>query len=330
MTFKGGLMIQEEILKRIKSHIIDKNWLPTIKLIEFLSQGEYNQNFRIDSGNGTYVYRVNYGTQINEPRQIEYEFRVLKALEKTGVTPLAYFYDQDTPPCGNGVLLMQYLKGRPLDYPVDLDTAAAIFSKIHAAAVTQHLQVQSDPLKEIAAESYSLLNRYEMRDYKEEKKTLLNLHEEILNASEKNAGSLKDESLCIVNTEVNSHNFIIHPEQSYLVDWEKAVISCRFQDLAHFLSPTTTLWRTGYEYSAEEKRRFLESYRKQTGLPDSVSDLTLKTGVMMKAVILRALSWCYMAWYEYSRNMKPIRNHEVMDKLKMYLEQTECFLKSLI
>ena len=47
---------------------------------------------------------------------------------------------------------------------------------------------------------------------------------------------------CIINTELNSGNFLIGEgkENSYVIDWEKALIGECEQDLAHFLAPTTT------------------------------------------------------------------------------------------
>ena len=49
----------------------------------------------------------------------------------------------------------------------------------------------------------------------------------------------------MVNTELNSGNFLINEgARSYLVDWEKPLLSEAAQDLAHFLAPTTTFWKT--------------------------------------------------------------------------------------
>ena len=49
----------------------------------------------------------------------------------------------------------------------------------------------------------------------------------------------------MVNTELNSGNFLIDPQGvSSLVDWEKPLVSEPGQDLGHFLAPTTTFWKT--------------------------------------------------------------------------------------
>ena len=37
-------------------------------------------------------------------------------------------------------------------------------------------------------------------------------------------------------------------EDSYIIDWEKALIGECEQDLAHFLAPTTTFWKTDTQH----------------------------------------------------------------------------------
>ena len=46
------------------------------------------------------------------------------------------------------------------------------------------------------------------------------------------------------------------------MDWEKAVVSQRHQDLGHFLVPTTTLWKTDVVLQPDEKQRFLSLYKR--------------------------------------------------------------------
>ena len=68
---------------------------------------------------------------------------------------------------------------------------------------------------------------------------------------------------CVVNTELNSGNFLINEgARSYLVDWEKPLIAEAAQDIAHFLAPTTTFWKTDTILDREAVRRFLEHYRR--------------------------------------------------------------------
>jgi hypothetical protein len=113
------------------------------------------------------------------------------------------------------------------------------------------------------------------------------------------------------------------------VDWEKAVESCRYQDLGHFLVPTTTLWKSDTVLTPDEKSRFLKAYHR-AACPDlDFDELFLKTTVMEKTILLRALSWCFMAWYEYTRTDRPLLNPDTFAKIEQYLADIPWILKSV-
>jgi thiamine kinase-like enzyme len=132
-----------------------------------------------------------------------------------------------------------------------------------------------------------------------------------------------------VNTEVNSGNFLISPDRACLVDWEKAVVSCRYQDLGHFMVPTTTLWKTDILLTPTDKHTFLQTYH-QHACPDMpFTDLMEKTRVMEQTILLRALSWCFMAWYEYTQTDRPIRNPDTFAKIEQYLSDIPWILHSV-
>jgi thiamine kinase-like enzyme len=144
------------------------------------------------------------------------------------------------------------------------------------------------------------------------------------------------EAMVMVNTEVNSHNFIVDRQNragadgARLVDWEKAVVSPRYQDLGHFTVATTTRWKADVVLSAHDKSRFLSAYARELerlGAPvPAMEDLEAATGVLERAILLRALSWCYMAWYEYTQTDRPIRNPDTFAKIGAYLDESECLL----
>jgi thiamine kinase-like enzyme len=135
-----------------------------------------------------------------------------------------------------------------------------------------------------------------------------------------------DECLSIVNTEVNSSNFLIDEDRAYLVDWEKAVVSYRYQDLGHFLTPTTTLWKTNHVFSEEEKIYFLEEYRERAGLSIPMDELRAKTRLLERTILLRGLSWCYMAYYEYMREDRALTHSATEKTIRRYMDQVDWFL----
>ena len=311
---------------QVLAYIAGNGWLGGEMQCSFLAAGEYNENYLVSDKLGAYVFRINHGTQLALANQVEYEFTALQAVFPSGVTPRPLHYSLDAGGLGQGVLLMQYLPGRPLDYARDLHIAADIFACIHALSPDPRLIVQADPVTAIAAESLALIGRYDGGQYREVRLLLLKYHEEIVNLTCTAPAFFADESLCIVNTEVNSGNFLIHPQRSCLIDWEKAVVSCRYQDLAHFLVPTTTLWKTDCRVSDEDKKAFLASYRQALGLPISLPELTQKTAFMERVILLRALSWCYMAYHEYTSKSRALTSDVTFKKIVSYLDEAQCFL----
>ena len=100
---------------------------------------------------------------------------------------------------------------------------------------------------------------------------------------------------CIVNTELNSGNFLINEgAQSYLIDWEKPLLSEPAQDLGHFLAPTTTLWKTDVVLTAEEMEEFVRRYRVAVGGRFDVSSLSERLPLFLTINCLRGVSWCAM------------------------------------
>ena len=312
---------------QVLAYIAENGWLAGEMQCSFLAAGEYNENYLVSGTVGAYVFRINHGTQLGLANQMEYEFTVLQAVCPSGVTPRPLHYSLDAGTLGQGVLLMEYLPGRPLDYGRDLPVAAEIFARIHTLPPDPRLIVQADPVTAIAGESHALIDRYDGGQYCEVRQLLLKYHKEIVNLTCTAPAFFTGEPLCMVNTEVNSGNFLIHPQRSCLIDWEKAVVSCRYQDLAHFLAPTTTLWKTDCRLSDQDKKAFLASYHQALGLPISLQELIEKTAFMERVILLRALSWCYMAYHEYTSKSRALTSDITFKKIVSYLDEAQCFLQ---
>ena len=315
----------------IREHLAATEWLDSVpEDISFLAAGEYNENWLVHAGGRQYVYRINHDSQLGlGGRQIAYEYAVLRALQGSGVTPRPLALDADAPGLGRGVLLMEFLPGGPLDYRRDAFCAADVFARVHACPVPDELVVQADPVRDIAAESLGLLGRFPDHPLPEVGARLLRYHDEILMLAERERGLFDDEPLVVVNTEVNSGNFLVEEggEACRLVDWEKAVVSCRYQDLGHFLVPTTTLWKTDYRFDAAAREVFLRRYRESAGLSMPLESILRKTSILERTILLRALSWCYMAYYEYTSQGRALRNEDTFRTMRRYLDEVECFLQ---
>ncbi|HSO20341.1 MAG TPA: phosphotransferase, partial [Desulfosarcina sp.] len=291
-------MPENDQFKRIEAFLAASGWVPDPIRVSFLAAGEYNANYLVTGAGERCVLRINHGSQLGlGPEQIAYEYNVLQALSTSGVTPQPLACHPHPEPLGGGALLMRFLPGEPLDYRRDLDRAAHIFARIHTVRVPEGLVVQADPVRDIARESEGLLDRFADHPLQKELGQLRAYHDTVLELADQSRALFAGEALCLVNTEVNSGNFLVDDAGAYLVDWEKAVASCRYQDLGHFMVPTTTLWKSDTVLTPEAKERFLEAYRRRACPDMPMDELITKTRVLEKTILLRALSWCFMAWY---------------------------------
>ena len=288
-----------------------------------LGQGEYNINYVFNHPEGRkLVLRINRGSQMGLADQIGYEFSALKALESSRRTPRALFCDS-----GRSCLVMEYLPGRALRYETDLETGAQILADIHALPAGDLIEPEN-PLAAIPEECRRMVSHYYEWDRADrEVVRLLETLEREICARDLSApvGVRK----CMVNTEVNSGNFLINPGgRSYLVDWEKPLISEPAQDLGHFLVPTTTFWKTDVILKPEEIRHFVRCYERAVAGRFDTRELAERLPLYFTVTCLRGVTWCAMAYREYCQPGRAISNADTFRKLRAYLDPA--FLEHLL
>jgi aminoglycoside phosphotransferase (APT) family kinase protein len=300
--------------------------------IEPLAQGEYNLNYLLRQGSCVWVLRVNIGTQIARTDQIAYEYRALQSLAGSGVTPKPHYVDatRGIPgPNGRplGLLVMEYLPGEPLDYGRDLMAAARLFARLHShhtPKAQDHLIREERPLSMTYEECTKLLDVYLASDLADAdiRAYLADVLAWADEARHAESYFVSDPWPCIINTEVNSGNFIANRERNtlHLVDWEKPLWGDPSQDLSHFAVPTTTLWKTDCRLSEDEKRAFLDAYR------GAVDDAHLADTIVERVRLrdpfncLRGISWSAMAWVTYQTGEHAVRNADTFRKISAYLD----------
>jgi len=329
-----------EVLPAVRAYVAEGDWsgVPAMRGAPFtvspLAQGEYNLNYLLARGPERLVLRVNVGTQIDRADQIVYEYRALKLLEGSGVTPRPLFVDDTRRRLDRGILVMAYLPGEPLDYRRDLPAAAALFARVHQVAVPaaeNHLIRENAPLSLIYDECARLLGAYfdspladpSVRAY---------LREVIDWAAAARAAEAyyqQDPWPCVVNTEVNSGNFIADRAAGtlHLVDWEMPRWGDPSQDLAHFCSPLTTLWKTDYRMSATDRREFMEAYRRGVRDPHLRDTLAERVRLREPFVRLRGIAWSAMAWAAYQGDFAGVKNPDTWRTLQHYMDLD--FIRSL-
>ena len=284
--------------------------------IKLLGAGEYNINFTFDEGDLKKVLRINMKSQMNLENQIEYEYETLQLLKDSGVTPKPYDLVTQTNLLPYKYLTMEFLKGRPLNYKTDMYIAAYLLSKVHNTPygdnnlinATNPFQLMFDECKQMAGEYLAWekvdkkVSNY-IKTFLEKCQTLIPEEYDIANP-------------CIINTELNSGNFLIGEgkEDSYVIDWEKALIGECEQDLAHFLAPTTTFWKTDIILSENEINEFLEEYGNYRNFDRKRFERYLIFNC------LRGVTWCSMAFRQYSENDKMLMDDTTFKKIASYIE----------
>ncbi|HHP7235237.1 MAG TPA: phosphotransferase family protein [Desulfobacterales bacterium] len=335
------MSLMDEYLPRVRAYVDDRDWRDVPEMcgrsftVAPLAQGEYNLNYCLSSANGTRrVLRVNLDSQIARSDQITYEYQALRLLSDSGYTPRSYFVDDSRSRLDRGVLIMEFLPGEPLRYDRDLEAAAELFAGIHQVPVApeqNHLIVESAPLSLIFEECRGLLQHYcnstladpEIRSY------LRELQDWADRARAAERFYQQDPWLCIVNTEVNSGNFLVDRTAGriYLVDWEMPRWGDPSQDLCHFCSPLTTLWKTDYRMSAHTQRAFIDTYRRHIQDAHLRDTLTERIRLRDPFVYLRGISWSAMGWVAYQTEFSGTRNPDTWKTLQRYMNLD--FIRSL-
>ncbi len=323
----------QSMLSHVQNYVNQSNWRRNLAaasgpwVVTPLAQGEYNLNFLLTSRDAKLVLRVNIGTQIGRKDQIVYEFKALKLLTPSRVTPRAWFVDDSRRHIDHGVLIMQYLPGAMLDYRQDCPAAARVLAQIHQTVVDpadNHLIVENTPLTLIFEESSRLLQTYlesdladpNIRDYL---KDVLQWADEA-RAAEK--FYQQDPWPCIVNTEVNAGNFIVDrpAQKAYLIDWEMPRWGDPSQDVAHFCSPLTTLWKTRYQMSTADRQAFVAAYQAHLHDRHLIDTLHERIDLRDPFVRLRGISWSAMGWVAYQTDFDGIKNADTWQTLQRYMD----------
>ena len=335
-------MLREQLLPKLQNYINCEAFKSYMLLegtskLSFLAQGEYNLNFLLQTSRGEFVLRINTGSQMNLENQIAYEYNALKLLQNSGVTPRPFYLDDSKEIIPYGLLVMDFLPGEPLDYRQDLQLAVSTFAQIHGLEFEEEeieFLVKSDhPFTAIYQEASALLGKFFScsRADKQVKKALENA---LLKAESK----IKEENYLldapwrvVINTEVNSHNFIVNRGYGtcHLIDWEKPIWGEPAQDISMFLLATTTMWKRNYILSPAEEKSFIDKYLEM--LPEHPYKHTLSTRIEMFKFFnyLRAISWCAMAWTEYTEpGGRQLVNMDTFEKIKAYIEPS--FIKKVL
>jgi len=302
--------------------------------VEFLAAGEYSLNYLVRYDGQEVVARCVTGSQmdLSTADQVAYEAHALELLKASERTPGFISLETSPKKIVYPFMMLQYLPGEPLDYGRDLEGAARCVAAIHEVQVPeQHrLVVHHDPALPLLEESWMLAQPYlAWADAPPGSGDgLRNLLEVVESGLGDGSDPFVDTDFSIVNTDLNSHNFVVNGQDVWLLDWERARIGPAVQDLAHFLIPTTTLWRedSAARLTAADEDLFLSVYldeRPQIDRPRFLFHLQ----AMKQVAALRAVCWCAWSVHASDTGQRQISNADTLASSRAYLQPA--FLEQL-
>lgn len=308
---------------------------------DLLAQGEYNRNYIFVNPKDfkKYIIRVNQGSQIGLENQIKYEFNALKYMQKNQKklrTPRVYYCDDSRKYIDNGVLIMEYIEGDYIDYDkTSINSIVECLADIHNINTSKSDGIfrKSTGAKDMIDECDLMFSKYDLNKISHNKhKDLFNkgIYENISNYVKiikkmynENNCKYRINDVSIINTDLNSTNFLVHDNYVKLIDWEKPCIGDSAQDLGHFLAPTTTYWKTDKIFNSLEIHNIIKLYenytKKKYGIV--IEDYEDRVLFYLKLNCLRGITWCSMALMDYygHRDGEKIYNETTSIKLKEYI-----------
>ncbi len=319
-----GLQVNEELRQAVIRELARHFDVIEPDAVRFLAAGEYTLNYRVTTASRDVVLRIVTGSQMGlEPGpQVRYEAHALEVLEETLQVPRLVGVEDAPTALPYPYLLIEFLPGRPLDYRRDLERAGSCVARVHRAGVPAHhgLQDHRDSVRSIFDEVGWLIA--DAPGVSDEMRHCWNDVEQL-------AGRVRStppaefhavaDDAAVINTDLNSHNFIINDERVWLIDWEKARIGPTVLDLAHFLLPTTTLWRDAgaARLSRADEDRFVDAYLAQRAIRDRAAYRRVLES-MKKLATLRAIAWCAWALAHSELGTRAIENEETLAKCRLF------------
>lgn len=321
-----------------------------------LGMGEHNVNFAfVVSGDRRYVLRINVATQPFHDNQILYEYRALQTAEPSGCTPVPVLVDFSDEAPGEGVLVEEFGEGEQLDFdalrPGDVRCAIQMMADVHAIEPPMDCPLfrPVDPLAEMFAECQQRFRSYLASGFEDERVTRWT--QRFIDATERmlvHVAPPQDRGH-LVNTETLPSHFLIpaqaaaeaagasargrlcqHP--GTFVDWERSLLGEVAQDVAYFVSPTTTYWDSSFLFPAKDIPRVLEEYWQAVDGRFAPADFEERFAAWRMMTALKSTTWCVQAIPRYAQPTGAHTTEKTAEKLPVYLSDefmeriaVECF-----
>lgn len=316
-----------------------------------LGRGEHNANFVFcDPSTGTrYVLRVNIAPQPFHTEQVMYEKAALDALEESGCTPRALYADaSDTAP-GHGVLVISFCEGEELDFDAlregDLRCAVQLMADVHAVKPQADcaLYRPDNPARTLFDECMDRFEMYRSSGFEDERITRWARCFIEAAARDLDEGVVRQDKRCIVNTETLPSHFLIPAScareaaeanengrfcaaPGYFIDWERPIVGEAAQDLAYFISPTTSFWDSETMLSETEADAIVADYLQASEGSLDTAWIEKRIPAWLALTALRSMTWCCRAHARICSGHDATISPKAKEKLSAYLSDDFCEL----
>lgn len=288
--------------------------------IEPLGSGEHNLNYMFSnpSMDARYVLRINIVPQPFHEDQIAYESDALGLLTPSGCVPRVLYSDSSRRLMDYGAMVISFCDGEELDFddlaPGDLACAAKIMANIHSVrvddAACSALYRPQDPLQQMYDEAKRRFDDYLRSGFEDRRITewcnhLFEATQKVVAATPPSTGSR-----AIINTETLPSHFLIARKgdearsagfPGYMIDWERPIIGEPAQDIAYFVSPTSTFWDSDYLFPADDVDGFLGLYIDAVEGRFELGNFRERFLAYRAMTVLRSTSWCCRALARYKK-----------------------------
>ncbi len=251
----------ERYLRRLRPWFLGVESSDSIEILE-MTPGAYNFNFHVRVDDREFMFRINIEQQSGLSNQVEYEFRVLKFLEKHQLAPRAYYFDNSRDYFEFGILIEEYLEGPYLLLERgEIHKVAELLARLHSLDPgDMPFMIWRNPLADTYELARSDLIGYEARPTAQAK-TIRLAREVLARAGEFLGGHRKLFAPNSLNhTDVVCDNFIETSNGLRLIDWEKPRVDDYTYDICCFLSEPAQMWCSRRVLTSEDREGFLNTY----------------------------------------------------------------------
>ena len=360
---------KDEYLEKAREYLrVNTNLRQALKIsstdelqLEYLGQGEHNKNFSFTSSElgRKFVLRINVASQPFHKNQIAYEFSALQALEQSTCTPKPLYCDSSARFFSKGAMVINFCEGEELNFDAlrqgDLKCATQLMANIHAVPIgkenkaAQNLFCPKDPLRLLYDECISRYNFYKSSSF--ENCRITKWVERFIKALQPviENSTPQTNNLHIINTETLPSHFLIPASSAKaaaantsaqgafctspgtFIDWERPIIGEVAQDLAYFVSPTTTFWDSNYLFPKKQVEHIINNYWRAVDGRFERGNFEERFQAFRMMTILRSVTWCCKALVQYGSAGKH-KTEKTASKLPVYLSDefmerllVECF-----